>query len=71
MNFESLINSATEYPIYKQNIKFQKSISCLEDHWSEQLFFVKDIYNSIYDIFKNETEEANKASANKQYTDSS
>ena len=52
MNFNNLLGSDAEkkpYKIFKQNIKFQKSTTCLEQHWTEQLFFVYDVFQAFVD----------------------
>ena len=52
MNFNNLLGSDAEkkpYKIFKQNIKFQKSTTCLEKHWTEQLFFVYDVFQAFVD----------------------
>ena len=55
MNFNNLLEAKPKpYNIFKQNIKFQKSTTCLEDHWIDQLFFISDVFKAFFDQIKPE-----------------
>ena len=62
LNFHGLINPAdsSENVIFKQHIKFKKSITCLEEHYFDQLNFVTDVFEMVADWFEDEKNETKK-----------